>query len=384
MSWRWGVAVGIGLMLGQARADVTTERGASIIIFPKVVFDSGRTVALQKRGPVDTIIQISNTSNSVVFARCLYVNAAPQDPTFPVSVSNPAQCQETDFEIFLTKQQPTHWLVSGGRGTDSSDNKGCVTGECNGAGFDPGLIPPVPDPFEGELKCVEVDQSGAPISGNHLKGEATIVSKTSGDASKYNAIGVLGLNDSNNSDDSLCLGGEANAACPTGAEYNSCPESLIFNHFAENATDPVPIELDNSTVHVITELTLVPCTEDFESQIPTQLNVQFVITNEFEQSFSTSIPFTCWANLEIDSISSIFDVGFLGTRFAQTHITSPDTDITGAPQSGVLGVAEEFHQAGVSRDGLCDTPPCSRAAFNLHIQGLRPNGDVLTLPGVLF
>ena len=371
------------LVVSPARADVTTERGASVLVFPKVFFDSASTVALQSRGPVDTIIQISNTSNSIAFARCLYVNAAPVDPTRPASITNPPQWQETDFEIFLTRQQPTHWLVSTGRLTDASDNRPCASG-CNGAGFDPGLIPPVADPFEGELKCIEVDSSGAPISGNHLKGEVTIVSQLTGDVSKYNAIGILGLNDSNNSDDTLCLGGGSSQACPTGAEYNACPESLVFSHFSENATDPVAQELGNGPLHVITELTLVPCTEDFENQVATQLNVQFAITNEFEEQFSTSIPVTCWANLPLNSIFPIFDVSVLGTRFAQTRITSPDTDVTGNVQSGVLGVAEEFHQSGTERNGLCTGAPCSRAAFNLHTEGERPNGDVIVLPGVLF
>src|SRR5205085_438268 len=111
---------------------------------------------------------------------------------------------------------------------------------CSGAGFDPGRVPPVSDPFVGELKCIEVDSAGQPLNGNHLKGEVTLVTP-SGDASKYNAIGVLGLNtdnNSNNGDTALCLGGGVSPACPTGAEYNGCPETVIVNHFAENSTDP--------------------------------------------------------------------------------------------------------------------------------------------------
>jgi hypothetical protein len=79
--------------------------------------------------PVDTIIQISNTSNSMVFAHRFHVNAVPPKPSR--------------------------------------------------AEFDPGRIPPAgKDPFSGELKCIEVDSSGAPIDGDHLKGEATIVTTT--------------------------------------------------------------------------------------------------------------------------------------------------------------------------------------------------------------
>ena len=41
----------------------------------------------------------------------------------------------------------------------------------------PGADTAVVRDFTGELKCVEVDAAGAPLSGNHLKGEATLVQK---------------------------------------------------------------------------------------------------------------------------------------------------------------------------------------------------------------
>ena len=95
--------------------------------------------------------------------------------------------QEVDFDIFLTKQQPTHWQASLGRLPNPSDqpcDRNTGNYDCDGAGLDPGRVPPVASfPFQGELRCIEVDQSGAPISGNHLKGEGTIVS-TDGQATK--------------------------------------------------------------------------------------------------------------------------------------------------------------------------------------------------------
>ena len=369
---RWGVAASIVFAVTAVRApgDVTTERSSSILIFPKVQFDSS---GVQTGAPVDTIIQISNTSNSMVFAHCFYVNAVPEDPSQPPGVLNPPQCQEIDFSIWLTKQQPTHWVVSSGRRLDQTD-KSCTKDfkNCSGAGFDPGLIPPVSDPFAGELKCIEVDSSGAPISGNHLKGEATLVTPF-GDASKYNAIGVLGINSdqgSNNGPNTLCLGGVKSSQCPSGAEYNGCPETVILNHFAENATDPVVEELGNGPSRVATQLTLVPCREDFENQIPAQVTVQFQITNEFEELFSTSTTVSCWSNLTLDAIARVFDVGFLGTRFAQTRMTAATDD-----QSGFVGVAEEFHRHGAST-----APLVSRAALNLHGEGVRPKNDVIILP----
>ncbi len=371
------VAVGAALlgMVGWAalaRADVTTERSASILVFPKLVFDSSGL--LTGATPVDTIIQISNTSNSMVFAHCFYVNATPVDPSRPIGATNPAQWQEVDFEIVLTKQQPTHWVLSSGRLDDPTDNRSCKV-DCSTAGFDPGRIPPAgSDPFVGELRCIEVDSSGAPISGNHLKGEATLVSGDA-QASKYNAIGIMGLTDSNNSDDVLCLGGGGSDKCPTGAEYNACPNVLTLNHFAELASDPVVDGLEHGESSVTTELTLVPCTQDFENQVAPPVVVQFLITNEFEAQFSTSTTVTCWGNFRLNTIGNvgrILEIGTLGSRFAQTRMV-PAT----AEDGGVLGVAEEFHEVR----GPNNSVATGRAALNLFGDGARPLGDVITLPG---
>ena len=158
----------VGLVVGSVSAQVTTEKSASILVFPKVISDGTR----------DTVIQITNTSNSMVHAHCFYVNGALTFPEFPPGFTNPPLWTEVDFDIWLTKQQPTHWVVSEGRLVDPTDAP-CTRDpeqyDCNGAGLDPGRVPPVVEYFTGELKCIEVDDSGAPLSGNHLKGEATTI-----------------------------------------------------------------------------------------------------------------------------------------------------------------------------------------------------------------
>ncbi len=375
MIWHRGVAIFLVLTIGigAAHADITTERGSSILIFPKVQFDS---TGLLTGTPVDTIIQISNTFNSVVYAHCFYVNAAPQDPTQPLGPTNPPWWQEVDFDIFLTKQQPTHWVVSDGRRIQNDPTCSRTFHACSGAGFDPNTVPPVSDPFVGELKCIEVDDTGAPVSGNHLKGEATIVATNNGDASKYNAVGVLGLNTdtfSNNGDNTLCLGGGESSRCPNGPEYNGCPQTVILNHFAAKATDPVIDSVGNGPGPVVTEVTLVPCSEDFEGQAPAQITVQFLMINEFEELLSTSTTVTCWANFTLGGIlgSPFPDIDSLGTRFVQTRMSAATDD-----QPGFVGVVEEFHQ---QPGGLS-----SRAALNLHGEGERKNNDVITVPGVIF
>jgi hypothetical protein len=70
--------------------------------------------------------------------------------------------------------------------------------------LDPGRVPPVSSfPFQGELRCIRGRPVGRAISGNHLKGEATLVT-TDGQATKYNAVGLLGEPFTNNGDNILC------------------------------------------------------------------------------------------------------------------------------------------------------------------------------------
>ncbi len=332
-----GFAVVLGGLAASARADVTTEKGASILIFPKVRADS----------TFDTIISLTNTDNSMHHARCFYVNAklftiAGTPCTVP-SVDCTPEWLETDFTIWLTKQQPTHWLVSEGRDTVSSPSFGD-----NDSGFPPGRVPPVSD-FEGELKCVEVTDTGDPLTGNHLKGEATIKvfethlggdnPVTEGDVSKYNAIGIRGNPDAQPDSNTLLLNGEV---------YDACPSKLILNHFATFSNDPfVEEEVSGVSSDNFTELTLVPCGENFETQQPTTTTIQFLIFNEFEQRISASTTVTCYLNTELSNIGlttpelSPFSFGVLGSTVAQTEIT-PVPNLSDGSINAVVGVAERI------------------------------------------
>ncbi len=350
----------VGLCVSVAAAETTSEQSGSILIFPKVIFDGNR----------DTLIQVTNTSNSMVNARCFYVNAAPvclgvgDCLTKTCTGTCVPQCQEVDFNIWLTKQQPTHWAAAFGRFTNPLDipcDRNTRNNECDGAGIDPGRVPPVADPFFGELRCIEVDQSGAPISGNHLKGEATIVTRD-GDASKYNAVAILGEPFTNNGDNRLCLGGGVTEECQSGAEYDGCGERVILNHFADGADSP----LFGATSTVRTEVTLVPCQADFELQASTRITVQFELTNEFEQPLSTSTTVDCWRTFFLDEVGSVFGVATTGTRLVQTRMRPS----TGSPSSFV-GVVEEYH--------LLDDEQ-GRTAFNLHEEGTRGTTDLIYIP----
>ena len=384
-------AVLVGLLASGAKADVTTDQSASILAFPKVIANGSR----------ETVIQITNTSNAMVHAHCFYVNGGLTNPDgldgIPnsgdefASALNPPLWTELDFDIWLTKQQPTYWVVSRGRLVNSEDETCTRTDtSCPDAGFDPGRVPPVVENFTGELKCIEVDASGAPLGGNHLKGEATILTVqqcdipvgqdtgvcrgtsitcgtaaecpgTTGDAAKYNALGIIGL-ENNNGDGVLCLGGQEGPGCEFGAEYNACPQTWILNHLAGGAEDPVAGEGSS----VSTAITVIPCAEDFETQIPESVTIQFAIVNEFESVFSTSTTVTCWANLVLEDIDPIFSRNSLGSDFVQTFMRPAS-----GTNSGFLVVASEEHN---------DEGTVSTADANLHVIGQRAGTDKIVIP----
>ena len=353
------VSLLVGGIATRAGAVANSDRGASIVLFAKVVANLSE----------DTVIQITNTTNRVANAHCFYVKglgtcSATASPCLHdadcSAAPQPQTCidrwQTIDFNILVTAQQPTVWRVSTGRPTNPADSL---------TGLDPGNVPALSTPFAGELKCIETDVSGLPISGNSLIGLATIKNVNLQDLASYNAVGLRGF-DTNDGDDVLCLGGGPSATCPNGAEYEGCPEQLILNHEADGATDQV---VGPGSV-VTTAITLVPCSQDFEAQTPATAAVIFRAVNEFEDVFSASTTFTCWDNLALGSISPIFTVGSLLTDFAQTRISA----VANGP--GVIAVAQEFHQIG---------GPISlsaSAAFNLHTDGTRTGSDLIVLPPV--
>jgi len=387
--------VGLGVIAKPAVAKVTTEQSASILVFPKVIADGTR----------DTIIQITNTSNNMRHAHCFYVNGAPTISGVPIGPNNPPLWTEIDFDIWLTKQQPTHWVVSTGRQNNPLDDscRGAATNsslncdpatsgqpigpgdpdaDCCDAGFDPGRVPPVVGDFTGELKCIEVDASGFPIPGNAFKGEATLVDPPTHDVSKYNAIGLKGF-DTNNMDTTLCLGGGVNASCPTGAEYEGCPATWILDHPAIGAPDRVVDQQEFCSSPpcstVSTNLTVVPCTENFETQKPPPVTLQFSVTNEFEQTFSASTTFTCWASFNLDAINPIFNASSVGGNVLVTKMRSAS-----ATPIGVMAVIEETHvqcPGGASQCTSANTL-VARNAQNGHTSFQDQAGpDVITIPG---
>jgi hypothetical protein len=329
------------LRTATAGAGVTTDRGASALFFPSVIANPAE----------DTLIQLTNTSNFQTSVRCFYVNSggcrmsgascvqdtdcAPGDDCVP-------QCRVTDFIITLTAQQPTHWLASQGRPVNPTDT---VTG------LDPGMIPPVDSAFfAGELVCVQVDQSGAPFPGNGLTGEAT--RKGPGGPITYNPIGVRGLG-GGNGDNTLSL---------DGTEFDACPTVWDFTHFADGALDP----LIGTGSSVSTEMTFVPCTQNFVTPAPQSVALQFLVYNEFEEHFGALTTVTCWAAVRLDALG--LTAATIGTTYVHTLVRPVG--------QGILAVGEELHHSS--------TPPISRfTALKPISHGIQPTADSIILPPFL-
>jgi len=323
--------------------DVTTEQGGSVVIYPKVIWDGSR----------DTIIQIANTGNMPVSVHCYYVDSG-----------TPGTWVETDFYLYLTRQQPTHWVVSKGRRVGWDDF------ESDGAGFDPGLVPPVREGFAGELKCVQVDANEAPLRANQLKGEA-ILRYANGDVSKYNAIALRGNPDAAANANPYQLDLNWTAANP-GGQYSVCPDTLVLAHAADGAP-----EVQGTTTH--TELTLAPCFEDFENQLPGITTVGFNVWNEFENRFSGSFTVDCWLNKDLTALpqfgqKTALTFATLGTMGANTELQAVHAVGAQPQHAGVMGVAEQryHYDPAFTVGAAANGDATGHAAWNLAGFGTRP------------
>lgn len=347
----WGLlaAAAMWSWAATSSAQVGTEHAASILVFPKVVADGTR----------DTTIQISNTSSSAVNLRCWYTNAALVNPDLPPGPLNPPQWQTQMFALGLTRNQPTVWVVSRGRPFDPPTSV-CLGDappyDCEGSGLDPGDVPPVADGFTGELRCIEIESSGAPLSGNHLIGDASIITLATGDVSRYSALGIVGL-EANDGDASLVL----------GTEYDACPARWRLEHAPDGAL--VPGAGANSSV--ATELTVVPCSADFENQVPATAVLQLGITNELEQHFSASTTVTCWGSFRLSDIASIFHVDALVTDGVQTVVRPSSSS------GAFLLLVEETRTVDTG------TTISAIAAANVHGEGTTTATDVIAIPSDL-
>jgi hypothetical protein len=344
---------------GTAGADVTSDKAAAVVIWPKILVNPD----------TDTIVQVSNTSNQVQVLHCFYINATSHcsangracDPFEAPCAASEGLCLpgwiETDFQVVLTPNQPLAWVASRGLAGNQVPLDGVAFRGPRGESNAGTRVPPTSEQiWVGELKCVVVDFQGRAINNNAIKGEGTLVTQgaTPSDftVEKYNAVGILAIEGDANGDNILVLGGDAN-------EYNGCSNILIADHFFDFAINPV------SGDEVTSQLTLIPCTQDLLNQIPGGTTVQYLVFNEYEQRFSTSTPIQCYFERALS---------FIDTRNPERSVFSAYVAGTLTGQTRIRGVGQGL--VGILRVASGD----NRAAHNLHMQGERDFPDQIIIP----
>jgi hypothetical protein len=330
---------------------------------------------------VDTIVQLTNTSEFLTKVKCFYTNAnshCSNDPTTICTDENFRNvCKigglcvpgwvENDFRLTLTKRQPISWSVNTGLPVLPLATH---PGQGTPPQFNDGNIPAVSEvPFTGELLCIEVDvATELPSDRNDFKGEATTIKTILSeiDANKYNAIGIKAIEGAMDDNPSVLNIGGPNAEYGVFDDqvnpprFAGCPNVLTVDHFFDGAN--VVTHENELSGRVRSELTIVPCQRDYLHQTANGniTTIQFLIFNEFEQRFSTSTKLNCYKQVRLSDIDtqpgvaqdsfSIFSVGVQGTLTGMSRLRSvagPDPNMTGYDGRTILAVLSENWDSGV-------------------------------------
>jgi hypothetical protein len=469
--WRGALAGAVVLLaVGTASArvidptGVTTNESAAIVLYPKLKVDENtceRTLGGQGPGTcsltgtgctsnsdcqstppvagVDTLVQLTNTSEFLTKVHCFYTNTNSHCSNAPETICTDANfrdvcpvgglCvpgwQENDFRLTLTKRQPISWSINQGL---SSLPLATTPGQGSPPQFNEGSIPPVAEvPFTGELLCVQVDvTTELPTDRNDLKGEASIVKSVRDriDDAKYTAIGIKAIEGRQDANPAVLNVGGPEAEYGTINEnvdppFSGCPNVLTVNHFFDGAN--VVTHDGAVAAPVNTDLTIVPCERDYLTQTGNApgATIQFLIYNEFEQRFSTSTRVDCYKETPLSDIDtrpgpegnaySIFNVGVQGTLTGMSRLRSvAGPNVDGYDARTILALVGENWGAGLCSElgaegatggphepqvaqlcatdadcgpgSECSNPFVSTDAANVQFQGSRPQGDRIIIP----
>jgi len=352
---------------------------AALLIFPLIEIDVERGV--------DTLLQVSNTSDAPIGVHCIYQNRVPvcvhvqtgetlPGPCLPDRFSCTGRCREREsdtieFFLPLTARQPLGWRVSAGREDFLFDEE---LPDLNGTPTASSRIPALTDdPFLGVLHCFGLDGDGTPSERNVLIGSATIETRgedgTLTDTAQYNAEGLAADAGAVDDNDLLVLGGRS-------AEYEGCPAQLVL----PNLADLVILETEPNNSRVETRIVLAQCSPDLSAADADPSIAQFVAINEFAQRFTTSTPVDGQHSTLVSNIDgagppanprSIFSAGVVGSVTQQVFIRSVP------PFSGLVGIAIETHRSLGVAGGTSST------AVNLQGEGAHPQAGLLGLPSRL-
>ena len=436
-----GLTLG-ALLLGlatAASARSTSDQPASILVYPKIVVSG-----TDQNGGTDTVLDISNVNDKLVAAHCWLINANSHCASDADRAGEPcgdsSECHnsagnydtaclagwsEIDFEVKVTPNQPLAWSARDGlRGCFKRDPRDCggleagefpinEPGHCKGfpniscnpsvpssAGVCPSgvceatdsnygsAIPGVPEiPFVGALKCIQYstardvpDQDASTT--NALIGHAAItthgyaVEYSGEEVERYNAVGLRHI-----------------APMPydgvvrmDGVQYAKCPSTLVLDHFYDGA----PVMDGPDMIRgggTLTDLTLVPCGDDFLRQDPGDAVAQIITINEFEQRLSAAKKVDCFYESILSRIDtnrperSIFNASVQGSFAGQTLIHGAGISPTG---HGLLGVARlsagRYYTVGGKPEPYDFSAYGAGAALNLQQKGSNGGIDLIVQP----
>jgi hypothetical protein len=391
---------------------------------------------------VDTIVQLTNTSEFLTKVLCFYTNTNSHCSNAPETICTEENFRdvcprgglcvqgwiETDFHLTLTKRQPLSWSVNDGLSSLPLANMG---GQGNPPQMNEGSIPPAPEvPFTGELICIELDlATELPSDRNDFKGEAKIVTtiREQLDINQHNAIGIKAIEGRQMEPFNVLNVGGPDAEYGVFNEtvdpprFAGCPNVWTLNHFFDDAQ---VLTHDHEVVGSVDSiLTIVPCERDylFQTFNGPDITVQFLVFNEFEQRFSTSIKISCYEEIRLSDIGSIqpgpagdqfsiFNVGVQGTFTGLSRVRSvPGPNVDGYDGRGIAllltegwaagrctGTAEEGAQEGRKNrvdialcntdadceqfgGGTCARPFVKTTSANVQFQGSRLQGDRISI-----
>ncbi len=218
---------------------------------------------IESNGYADTRIELVNLTQDTQQLNCFFVTEGVG-----------TYCRELGFLVYLTPYQPLSWLASWGLNDPTS-----------------GTAAP---PFfgTGDLLCAVVAPIPDVEAYNTVQGRATVFEQ-SGATASYGAVGFQRLQ-----------GGDYDGVIRLdGFRYAQCPAELHFQVLTDRPG-------------LTSNLVLVPCSQNLLTQTVTSTVVQFLITNEFEQSFSASTSVDCYGSWALSDFSDFFTRAKLGTDTA--------------------------------------------------------------------
>jgi hypothetical protein len=213
----------------------------------------------------DTQIELVNLSGDPQDVQCFYVYGD-------------TLCSEIGFVVSLTPYQPMAWLAS--------------------AGVNNTLTGSAAPPFfgTGELTCAVVPPRPELQYHNAIQGRAAVFD-TTGLTVSYAAVGFR----------RLTAGDFTGVVALNGSTYAYCPDKLHFDVLTDQPS-------------ATSQMILVPCSQDLLMQVPTSMAVQYLIINEFEQTFSTSLSITCFDQRALGDITDSLVRTTIGTDTAHVIV----------------------------------------------------------------